>query len=456
MRTVAIVPSAGRGERMGADKALLDLGGEPAIARIAAACRGAGVDETIVVRRPGMAALPALGLREVAVADGGEMADSLRAAQAALAGDAAKVVVFPVDHALVAAETVLALTAALDRPGKGIAVPLFDQRPGHPIALRRPVFDEIADEGTLLRDIVRRDPSRVTAVSSANPWIRADLDHPEDLRAARNALSSGTWSVVEQMFRHRSRRAYRSDPVPDAQIARIVDAARHAATSSFIQACSIVAVTEPHQKGECARLCGGQRHIVEAPVFLAICADLHRLARSCRRHDTELQAHSFELFLQATIDAALVGQNLQLAFESEGLGSCMIGGARNHPVELAEVLGLPAHAYVVFGMTVGIAADDPAPRGRMPLPAVLHRGRYDDAAIDPALAAADEAMRAWARAANQRGEARGGRPIDESKGWTDRMAAAWGARSTYAAARRRLVDELRRLGFGIEGAGDGR
>jgi CTP:molybdopterin cytidylyltransferase MocA len=37
MRTVAIVPAAGRGERMGADKALLDLGGTTAIERIVVA-----------------------------------------------------------------------------------------------------------------------------------------------------------------------------------------------------------------------------------------------------------------------------------------------------------------------------------------------------------------------------------------------------------------------------------
>jgi nitroreductase len=252
------------------------------------------------------------------------------------------------------------------------------------------------------------------------------------------------------MFRHRSRRSYRPDPVARETIERLVDAARHASTSSFIQAYSVVCVQEPAIKNDCARLCGGQQHIAEAPVFFAICADLFKLAAACGRHGTAVQAQSFELFLQATVDAALLGQNLQLAAEAEGLGACMIGGARNHPIEIAERLGLPDSCYVVFGMTVGVAADDPVPRGRMPLSGVLHWDRYDAATAEAALHGADDAMREWARRTNAEHGGYLGRPVGETKGWTERMAKSWGADSSYAKARRTLVEELRRLGFGLE------
>ncbi|MEO6595278.1 MAG: NTP transferase domain-containing protein [Planctomycetota bacterium] len=451
MRCVAIVPAAGLGERMGADKALLDLAGTTAIERIVATCRAAGIDEVLVVRRDGAQPLPAgFAARIVVVPPGGEMADSLRAAHAALPRETEFVVVFPVDHALVLADTVLAVLALLQRPGCGIALPLFRERPGHPAAMKRTVFDEIARTDATLRDLVRKDRLRVQVVASANPWVLADLDRPEDLRAAVCALHGEPWSTVAQMFRHRSHRSYNPDPVPREQIERLVDAARHASTSSFLQAYSVIAVRDVVQKNECARLCAGQSHIVEAPVFFAICADLHTLVAACGRHGTELQTQSFELFLQATVDAALLGQNLQLAAEAEGLGACMIGAARNHPIELAQLLGLPPHVYVVFGMTIGVPADDPVPRGRMPLDGVLHWDRYDVARTDAVLDGADEGMRAWARAANAEQGGYGGRPVNEQKGWAERMATMWGASSTYAAARKQLVDELRRLGFGFE------
>jgi nitroreductase/CTP:molybdopterin cytidylyltransferase MocA len=450
VRTVAIVPAAGRGERMGADKALLELGGTSAVERVVATCRAAGVDEVLVVRRDGAAPLPAsLPARVVVVPPGGEMADSLRAALAHVPADGAAVLVFPVDHALVAADTVLALLAAVVA-GAPIALPLYRERPGHPIALARGVFAELAAAGAVLRDVVRADPARVRAVPSANPWVHADLDEPEDLRAARCALHGGPWSTVAQMFRHRSRRAFAPDPVPDAQLERLVDAARHASTSSFIQAYAVVAVRDPVVKAECARLCAAQPHVEQAPLFVAVCADLHKLAAACARHGRTLQAQSFELFLQATVDAALLGQNLQLAAEAEGLGACMIGAARNHPPELAALLRLPRHAYVVFGMALGRPTDDPVPRGRLPLQGVLHRDRYDAGSVDAVLTAADDGMRAWARRTNAERSGYRGRPVHEGKGWTDRMAALWGEGSSYVKARATLVAELRRLGFGLE------
>ena len=450
MRTVAIVPAAGRGERMGADKALLELGGTTAIERVVATCHAAGIDDVLVVRRDGAAALPAqLVATTIVVPNGGEMADSLRAAGEQLPDDTAAVVVFPVDHALVEAETVLALLATLAQPDCAVALPLFRGRPGHPAAFAVEAFAEIEAPGTVLRDLVRREPARVRVVASANPWVHADLDHPEDHRAAVCALAGEPWSTVAQMFRHRSHRAYRPDPLPQAQIERLVDAARHASTSSFIQAYSVVCVRDAEVKGQCARLCAGQPHIVQAPVFFAICADLHTIAAACGRHGTSVQAQSFELFLQATVDAALLGQNLQLAAEAEGLGACMIGAARNHPVQLGALLGLPPHVYVVFGMTVGLPADDPIPRGRMPLPGVLHFDRYDATRTDLVLDGADAGMRAWAVRTNAERGGYQGRPVSEQKGWAERMAAMWGGSSDYVAARSALVDELKRLGFGL-------
>lgn len=450
MARAAIVPAAGLGSRMGADKALLPLAGKTAIERVVATCRAAGCRDVLVVRRNGAAALPSeLAATVVGVPPGGAMADSLRAAQTNLASDVTAVLVFPVDHALVEADTALALLACLG-PETEVALPLYRDRPGHPIALTRAQFAGIGAPNAVLREVVRAAGSRVRAVPTANPWVHADLDHPEDLRAAQCTLAGAPWSTVAQMFRHRSHRAYRPEPIPAEQLERLVDAARHASTSSFIQAYSVVAVTDAAQRAACARLCADQPHIHSAPVFAAVCADLHKLAAACGQHGTSLQAQSFELFLQATVDAALLGQNLQLAAEAEGLGACMIGAARNHPIELAALLGLPPHAYVVFGMTLGRPADDPVPRGRMPLAGVLHWERYDTARTAEVLALADAGMRAWSRRTNAERGGYQGRPVSEQKGWSERMATLWGARSDYAQSRRTLVEELRRLGFGLE------
>ena len=68
MTFAAVVLAAGRGERLGQDKALVDLGGQLAVERVVAACRAAGADEVVVVRRAAAAPLPELAVRVLTVA----------------------------------------------------------------------------------------------------------------------------------------------------------------------------------------------------------------------------------------------------------------------------------------------------------------------------------------------------------------------------------------------------
>lgn len=446
LRVAAVVPAAGRGRRMGADKALIDLMGEPAIARVVAACRAGGADRVVVVRAQGATVLPPdLPIQVVEVPPDAEMIDSVRAGLAVL-DPVDAVAIFPVDHALVSGDTMRALVRHLRQAATpAFVLPLFEERPGHPILLPWGLVPEVLDPTRpTLRDVIAQESVAVVPVRDS--WVIRDLDTQEDLAAARAHLRDGGRGTLELMRAHRSRRAYKADPIPAEQLASLVDAARHASTSSFIQAYAVVAVTDIAHKTEVARLCADQEHILQAPVFLAICADLHKLRLACERHGLTFDPGPLETFLQATVDAALLGQNLLLAAEAEGLGGCMIGAARNHPIELARLLALPSHAYVVFGMTLGFAADAPAPRGRMPLDGVLFIDRYDQSRLDAVLDGADVAMRAWAMACNHRG-GYGGRPVDERKGWSDRMAALWSKEKTRPTPRLELRARLQALGL---------
>src|SRR5690606_6693824 len=111
---------------MGADKALLVLGGITAIERIVSTCHAAGIDEVVIVRRSDAAPIPDdLDAQVVTTSGKGEMADSLRLAYLKLPRTAQAVLIFPVDHALVEVDTVLALRAKLLRDDCAIALPLY-------------------------------------------------------------------------------------------------------------------------------------------------------------------------------------------------------------------------------------------------------------------------------------------------------------------------------------------
>jgi len=198
--------------------------------------------------------------------------------------------------------------------------------------------------------------------------------------------------TIEQIYRHWSVRRYKPDPVPAGMVETIVAAGQRSSTSSNLQTYSVVAVTEAETRMRLAALCGDQKQIAQAPVFLAWCADLSRLDRVCQMRGYEQEAGYVENFLVAAMDAALAMQNAALAAESLGLGMCYIGAIRNHPAEVIELLGLPRLVFPVSGMTLGWPAVEPFLRPRLPLEAVLHWERYDTEGEREALAQYDQAM----------------------------------------------------------------
>lgn len=156
-------------------------------------------------------------------------------------------------------------------------------------------------------------------------------------------------------------------------------AAQSAPSSSNLQAFSIVAIQDKLRKARLAKLAANQNHVEEAPLLLMFIADLARLRHVALSADDPANGLDYtESFLVAVTDAAFAAQNCFIALESRGLGACYIGAMRNHPREVAEELGLPPGAFVVFGMTIGYPDPEIATgvKPRLPQSIVLHRERY--------------------------------------------------------------------------------
>lgn len=185
--------------------------------------------------------------------------------------------------------------------------------------------------------------------------------------------------VLETLLQHRSVRHFLPEKLPDGTLEIIVAAAQSAATSSNLQTWSLIAVEDPDHKNKVADLCGDQDFIRQAPLFFIFCADLDRLTKVSAQHGLRGEGLEFtEMFLMASLDAGLAGQNATIAAEALGLGACYVGAARNKPRELAELLGLPARVVAVFGLAVG--KPDPAKatavKPRLPQKEVLHKERW--------------------------------------------------------------------------------
>lgn len=238
----------------------------------------------------------------------------------------------------------------------------------------------------------RRIPAPEFAVTDAPDLVLARYRDPALMAEAPMN------PVLQSILSHRSCRAFLPTPIPPATLAAIIAAASSAATSSNLQAWSLMVVEDPARKARLAALAGGQKHIVQSPTFLVWLADLARLDTIAGQNQESVTGIDYlELFMVALIDAALAAQNAVVALESLGLGAVYIGALRNRPEQVAAELGLPKRVFAAFGLAIGVP--DPAAasgiKPRLPPGVVVHREQYDPT-IDPAtLAAYDARMSAF-------------------------------------------------------------
>jgi len=190
---------------------------------------------------------------------------------------------------------------------------------------------------------------------------------------------AGGRDVLRTLESRASVRHFADVSLSEAQLHRLVEAARRAPTSSNLQAYSLIRVTDPQTRRRLAELAGEQRHVAEAPVLFVLCADLARLDRAADMTGVRRGSDTLEALLVATIDASLVGMSLSLAAESLGWGSCMIGGLRKHTEAVAQLLGLPPRVFAVFGLCIGQIARRPPQKPRLPQSVVVHSEKYDEA-----------------------------------------------------------------------------
>ncbi|WP_127530455.1 oxygen-insensitive NADPH nitroreductase [Paenibacillus kobensis] len=222
--------------------------------------------------------------------------------------------------------------------------------------------------------------------------------------------------TIRLLRAHRSIRKYKDDAIPQEHLQEIALAAQAAPTSSNIQAYSVVAVRDAERKRVLAGLAGNQKHIEESPLFLVWLADLNKIRTAVRLHeDAELQQNT-ELFLLATIDATLAAQNAVIAAESLGYGTVYIGGIRNNPQAVSELLELPPFVYPVFGLSVGIPDQEPDLRPRLPLRAFLHEETYQDNRVAGAIEEYDSTTRTYY--ATRSG---GGKAGEKEQKWSKEM-----------------------------------
>jgi len=186
-------------------------------------------------------------------------------------------------------------------------------------------------------------------------------------------------STIDKMIKHVSVRNFKDEAITPEQKDALLLAAQSGSTSEFVQAFSIIEITDPQLRNQLSDITISSPHVKKADTFYVFVADLHRQATMLRAHSKSLDSiKNMESLLVATVDTTIAAQSMAVAAESMDLGICYIGSIRNNIKQVAELLNLPDYTFPLFGMTIGVPDVKNQHKPRMSRNNQVATNSYDD------------------------------------------------------------------------------
>ena len=188
--------------------------------------------------------------------------------------------------------------------------------------------------------------------------------------------------VLECLFKHKSIRKYKKQPLEDEKLQLIIKASQAAPSWCNGQQVSIIVVKDQTLRDKIRDLCWGQPYISTCSAFLVFCVDFHRVHIAFEKSGKTKE--EWEKYIK-NIDALIIGshdvgiclQNATVAAESLGLGTVDIGAVRAKSLEVTKLLNLPKYVIPLVGLCIGYPDDDPGIKPRFPPKAICFENKYD-------------------------------------------------------------------------------
>ncbi|TLN26291.1 hypothetical protein FDZ74_02030 [bacterium] len=247
--------------------------------------------------------------------------------------------------------------------------------------------------------------------------------------------------VIQSMLARKSVRKYTPQQPDDEVIAAVVRAGQQAPFSA--QLYSILLERK-------------KKHAFSAPLLFTICVDLHKLEVIMRRRGWQTVSNDLSLLFFGIQDAAYAAENMVMAAESLGMGSCFLGMAPYRAARIQKAYHLPPRVFPLVELVMGYPAEDFPPRPRYPLEYTLFEDRYPDFSdeqVEAAMRSMDEGYLAQDYYRKQRakidieidGKQEAFSYTDYS--WTEHISRKWGQ---WLADPAELLDQLAACGFEIK------
>ncbi len=244
--------------------------------------------------------------------------------------------------------------------------------------------------------------------------------------------------VLEVMLRRRSVRKYTDQKPSDELIETIVRAGQQA----------------PFAAQLCSLLLSRKKAPFGAPLWFTVCVDMHRMELIMARRGWTTVANNLSMLIFGIQDAALMAENMVIAAESLGLGSCFLGNAFYRVKHIRKRYKLPQRVFPLVELVMGYPAEEFPTRPRYPLEFTLFEDQYPvltDEMLDRAVQVMDDGYLAQGYYRKQRAKIK--LEVDKQEtftydnySWTEHISRKWGQRMADADE---VLQQLEECGFTI-------
>lgn len=246
-------------------------------------------------------------------------------------------------------------------------------------------------------------------------------------------------TIISTMLARKSVRKFTSQKPTDEVIQEIVRAGQQAPFAG--QLCSVV-------------LSRKRKQPFGAPIMFTICFDMHRMEVVMKKRGWKTVSCDLALLVFGFQDAAYMAENMVIAAESLGMGSCFLGNAPFVAAKLKKLYKLPDRVFPIVQLVMGYPNEEYPPRPRYPYAFSCFEETYPeltDEMIAEAMKVMDEGYLSQDYYKRQHAKI----PLEngrketftyEDYSWTEHISRKWGQ---WDKDPKQIMEQFEKCGFRI-------
>jgi len=115
-----------------------------------------------------------------------------------------------------------------------------------------------------------------------------------------------------------------------------------------------------------------------APLLFTFCVDMHKLELIMAKRGWKVASNDLSILIFGIQDVAYAAENMVIAAESLGLGSCFLGATPYKAKNIQQSYNLPQRVFPLVELAMGYPAEKLPPRPRYPLEFSFFEDCYPD------------------------------------------------------------------------------